>query len=504
MNRTLLFILLLLITIPLFSQKCEEIDSTLGGNAAFFNLTEQSNLEILNNSNLTSDEKFYLLFYDNLPENTSLLSSIENYNSAMNLSCTPKGTEIHNGNYINDAWVKIITVMPSIHENNETWSLPAGKVITAFEYNISIPRSATNINGDCGPTYSIISSSSNVSTHVNGVKIGGAGINNYNIPKNSENLTVEATLNIFVNVKKNIYETYCYCCKLNEKNICIEICCLCKYSYSTNEEERTSIKDSLERTLYNFEAHPKLTMLHCQSDALSTASGNLSLNSTNNYQVFFMKFNNAYLNLTKSKLDIIVTTLPYKILELKVVDANEKFSEGIYIPEVIYSQNSTSFNFTGLFYGEIKNASKLNLRLVDLFGTEYDLGNETSIKCPSKTEIKIHSNNILKEGEKFNTTVELTSNGSPLANKKVNLFYAGTINNAYTDSNGKTIFELIANQGAIEAKFDYDGEHEGAYARKIIFVYTNSTLQQILNFISMLILLFLTYFGFKLIFGGIL
>ena len=504
MNK-LSFILLSLPVILVFSQKCEEINSTLGGNIAFFNLTEQSSLEILNNTNLTSDEKFYLLFYNNLPENISLISGIENYNSAMNFSCAPEGTEIHNGNYIKDAWVKVITIMPSIHENNEAWSLPAGKVITASGYNITLPRSATNVNQDCGSTYSLISSSSSTSTYANGVKIGEVGVIDYSIPKNSENLTVTGILSVLVDIRKDIYETYCYCCKLSEKNICIEICCLCKYSYSTNEEERISINDSLERDVYDFEAHPKLTMLQCPVDALNTAHGNLSLNATNNYQVFFMKFSNAYFYLTKSKLDIVTTTLPYKILELKVVDVNRKFSEGVYIPEVTYSQNSTFFNFTGLFYNEIKNASKLNLHLVDLFGKEYDLGNETSIKCPSNTVIRIYSNNILKEGEKFYVTVELTSNDSPLANKKVSIFYAGIINNTYTDSNGKTIFELIANEnGLIESKFDYDGDYAEAYARKTIFMYTNSTLQQILNFIAMFILLFLTYVGFKIILWGIL
>lgn len=150
MGKASLLIYLTLFALLVLSQ-CANIDQTLGGNPTFFNLSEQSNLEILNNSNLTSDEKFYLLFHNNL-RNASLPSNIEDYNLMMNFSCAPYDAKIYNKNYIKDAWVKVITVLPSIHEINKTWSLPAGKAITSFDYNIAIPRSATNFYPDCGST----------------------------------------------------------------------------------------------------------------------------------------------------------------------------------------------------------------------------------------------------------------------------------------------------------------------------------------------------------------
>jgi hypothetical protein len=493
-------VLLALLLLPITSYKADSclggINSTLGANPSFFNMSDPVNQEILN-QNLSADVKFYLLIYNTFSE-MPLLSNIRSYNLLLPFSCPPNGIEVVSKNYIHNAWVRAITVMPSVtDEDGNYWALPKGEVLAAHSYSVQLPRSATNIYPDCGIAYTLLNSSASLSVYANGDYIGNSDLTSYET--NSTNLSINARLAVSTSVRRDYYASYCYCCKSSKKG-CEETCCYCKFSSSDTDGEEVGLNSSLGRKVYWLEASPNLTMLKCPNGLFGAAEGNFSLNTTVPIQSFLLSFGSVNFSLHSHKLDIKTVLKPHNVLETQSVQNEYDFSSGMLVTGFNISKNFTQLNFTGVPQNE-ENASYAELVLTDLFGIPRNFSNYTSIACPLNPEIELTMPHWAEKGSEFEVAVKLSEAGRGIRGKEVELQYSRNKYNGITDSDGKATFHITANESIVTVKSPYDGEYSEATATGSLMVYSPSVISFVLSFLAFLFILALSYIALRVI-GG--
>jgi hypothetical protein len=473
------------------------IDPALGANPSFFSMSDKVNREIYD-QNVSADEKFYLFIYNTFPE-APLLPSIRSYNLLLPFSCPPNGTEVVNQNYIHNTWVKAITIMPSVmDEDGNYWALPKGEVLVAYNYSIQLPRSATNVYPNCGIVYTLLNSSAHLSVYANEEHIGDTALTKYET--NLMNLTVKADLFASANVRKDYYIPNCYCCKSGKEG-CEETCCSCEFSKTEVDEERVRLNSSLSRKVYQFWASPELTMLRCPNSSLGTAAGNLSVLSNVPLQSMFLSFGTANLSLQMHELDIRPILKPHNVLEAQALQHNREFSENMFVSGFNVSSKSIQLNFSGVPQEEVR-LPYANFVITDLFGIPHNLTNHTRILCPLTPEIDLIVPHWAEKGSTFQVLVKLSEGGKGLPNKKVTLHYSGEEQAGRTNSQGEVSFALTANQSLIEAKSEYDGKYAEMSTGRNLMVYENSMLSYLLSLLAFLFILVLSYIALGYMTGG--
>lgn len=492
----ILFALLLLVLSSKANTCPEKIDPALGVNPSFFNMSDPTNKDIYN-QNISADEKFYLLVYNTFPE-TQILSNIRNYNLLLPFYCPPKDTQVVGKAYIDGAWLRAITVMPSVmDEEGNYWVLPKGEVLVAHNYSIHLPRSATNSYPDCGIVYTLLNSSAQFSVYANGGYIGNFALNSYET--NSASLEVKADLLVSVNVRKGYYEQDCECCKPGSEG-CEEMCCSCKLSRTEVEEEQARLNSSLSRKVYWFEALPKLTMLHC-GEGFGAAGGNFSLNTTVPIQSLLLSFGSTNLSLQANKLDIMPVLKPHNVLEAKSAAHGYESSRGIFVSGFNISKGFIQLNFSGVPQ-EGTRAPYANLAVTDLFGIVHDLSNYTRIVCPRNPQMEITMPHWAEKGSELQVIVRFSYGGRSIAGKEVVVYYSGNEYAGTSDSEGEVAFHLKANESLIEAKSQYDGEYSEVSVCKNLMVYEQSAVSLLISFLAFLFILALSYTALRFM-GGV-
>lgn len=483
-----LFAVLLLVAISSKADSClGKINASLGANPSFFNVSDPASQEICS-MNISDAEKFYLLVHNTFSE-SPFLPSIRSYNALLPFSCPPNGTEITDKSYIHNAWVRAITVMPSVmDEDGNYWAPQNGEVLAKHSYYIKLPRSASNVYPDCGTVYTLLSSEEKFSVYANGEYIGNSDMTNY--ATNSTNLTAKAQLSISASVRKDYYVSDCYCCK-SGKDGCEETCCSCSFSNSEVENENVNAGSSLARKVYHFGALPNLTMLQCPAGVFGTAAGNFSLNTSVPVGSVFISFGHANISLRVQNLDLRTVLRPHNVLEAQSVTDGYEFSEGMLVNAFNVSQGFIQLNFSGV--PPNAGESYAQLMVTDLFGVGHNMSNYTPIACPLNPRIEISMPHWVEKGSDFQVTVHLSEEGRGMAGKSVTLYYSGASYTGMTGQEGEAVFHLKANQSLVEAVSSYDGRYASAYTRGIIAVYESSEISLLISFLAFLFILVLSY-----------
>ncbi len=459
-------------------------------------MSDPVNQEIYN-MNVSADEKFYLFAYNTFPE-IPLLSNIRNYNLLLSFSCPPNGTQVMEGRYIHNIWVRAITVMPSVmDEEGNYWALPRGELLVAHNYSIRLPRSATNLYPDCGITYTLLNSSAQLSVYADGSYTGDSDLTSYMV--NSTNLEVSAKLSVSASVRRDYYEPYCYCCKSGKEG-CEETCCYCKFSHSDVDGEKANPSSSLERRVYHLEVLPNLTMLQCPAGGFGAAEGNFSLNTSVPIQSFLLSFGSSNVSVQMNKLDIMPILKPHNVLEARSAEYGYQFSYGMFVSGFSISKSFVQLNFTGVPQQEAR-AKSANLVLTDLFGITHNLSNYTPIVCPLNPQMELAMPHWAEKGSDFQVVVKLYESEHGIAGKNVVLHYSGREYAGTTDSEGKALFSLKANESLVIAKSPYDGKYAEVDSMRNLMVYEPSTLSFLISFSALFFILVLSYTALKFI-GG--
>jgi len=463
-----------------------EIDPALGANPSFFNMSDETNIEIYN-QNISAEEKFYLLIHNTFG-NSPLLQKTREYNLLLPFTCPPNGTELKSGFFVKDAWVRIIAVIPSIADN-KSWALPKGEVLTRYNYSIELPASASNSYPDCGSVYTLLNSTHKLSVRING-KSSGDETASYET--NSTELNVEAELEVLANVREDLYAAACYCCSEGEE--CV-MCCSCEFQGSREIADRIVVSDSVEREVYRLNTSAALVMLSCPDEPLSTAKGNFSMNFTHPVQSIQISFGNANLTLHLRELDVTPVMKPHNVLEVIGIPIQREFSERMMSSFAVLN-SSVFINFSGV---PTEEARKPSLLVVDLFGRKKEVSLNSS--CPLNPKIELMLPRFVEEGEEFNITVRVTYNKTGVSRRRVVVSYSGEKFSGETNERGEASFLLKANQSLVEAATEYDGVFSEANARGNVVVYRSSEISYLLSLLAFLFILVLSYIGLRRVSG---
>jgi len=321
---------------------------------------EELCLEILNNNELTDEEKEMLisaLIYQSYYPDHDFI-----YEWNKNLDLDYDGED---DGYIEDAWLKIIGISPSVLIDDELYAVD-GKILLDYDYKIDI---LDNLQGnDCRTEY--IKEEENIEFNVfkNNNYLGNDKEIEFDI---DEDTSFNAEFEVYLRTRIDHYEEEEYCC-VEENNNCLEYCTECVYSHSNTEEDEIILEDSLDVKFYDDEPEFYFNVLGNNYGSLNFEAG-----IENGY--LNMEFEDSYYNSFNYfyGLDMDDNILTMKAYLFDVVDfSNIIVTEGLFSVSnsngcyIVYGDHFNSYEVDCLLNFEEYNLS------VETDKLSYDL-NET-------------------------------------------------------------------------------------------------------------------------------
>ncbi len=277
---------------------------------------------------------------------------VHEYNSKIEIDIPFDNIPVYYKGVIENAWIKILTIEPSVIYKNTLYVKPTINPRAEFDYEIVVPEDYySDYKRDgrtCKIKYYLDSQSESFNWYANSLNIGSdkeifITVINYD--------TLTAKLTISATIKEKRYEWDRYCCRRNSEGSCIKRCYDCDYdktsykTYSLTISDSISIKPYIEPTGSSFTIFENygntykgnLTVSPNVNTLLSTENSRL----VDNQLVFAADFINS----------------PYYFLQLKVENENSKASSNLFVDDnILYLNNvdSCSTKTTDFFRSETK------------------------------------------------------------------------------------------------------------------------------------------------------
>ena len=361
---------------------------------------------IQQNLDLTAEEKDLLISDIFNPNKTSPDHDFV-YMWNTNLKITsPSDGKTYSSGTIRNAWVKILTAMPSVLENGTLYVPKNGKLQTEYNYNVILP--SARYKYDCKTIYSVTGQKATLNVYLNGKLIGNNKITNFDL--NDKNAVFTVALNIEVSYRVKHYDDD-----------------YCEYYKSDYYTDRITLADSFNAKLYDEipESDFKITNKY-----YGTTSGELI---ADNYTSLELTFNNASFERTNYVYSLNYS-LPYYVLTLQADKVENTQIDNFRITE---TDNKLSF--------AIDNPENCRIVLSNHFES-------FSKNCDleyNKSELSIKTNKL-----NYNENETIEVNIFP-ENKLVNLTYA----NQTIQAQSKAEFKAVLYYNKITAKYG-DSESE--------------------------------------------
>lgn len=293
----------------------------------------------IQSTNLSSADKD-LLISDifNKNKTTPNFDFIYSWNINLQINSPPDNKYSSSGT-INNAWIKIISLMPSILENNTLYASSNGKLLTAYNFNYGSLPSGTEYR-DCATYYSWSNQDSNLKVYLNNNLIGTDKISSYQIFNSPDNLTFKAELSITAKYK---VEHYRYKWINNYRK--------CKYYSTEYRTDSLKLTDTLNATLYKNQINSSFKITN---KYLNITQGVLQADNFTNLK---LSFNNSFYRETKYTYSLNYA-LPFYVLTIKAEPYKDIESSNIHI-----DKSGNSFLFT------IKDTSNCKIQVYDFFNS---------------------------------------------------------------------------------------------------------------------------------------
>ena len=288
-------------------------------------------------SSLSSQEKDLLisdLFNKN--KTTPDFDFIYSWNKDIQILNSPDGKTYSQGT-INNAWIKIIFVSPSILDNGTLFIPNMGNIRTEYNYGYKLPSGTAS--GDCKTVYSLNNKKETLSVYLNNNLIGNSKMSSFSV-YNQDNLTFKSKVNIQITYDVEHY-----------KRVYYEKYSKCKYISSEYRTDSLEISDSLNSRLYNNSPSSTFEITDQYSDIVH---GNLT---ANNYTNLILSFNNSEYKNSKYVYSLNYS-LPYYILTIRA----DKF-ENSQISNVNINKINNSVYFS------VRDSSNCKIGLDDFFNS---------------------------------------------------------------------------------------------------------------------------------------
>ena len=249
-------------------------------------------------------------------------------NHDISFNTAPFDAKTLDSEYIKDAWIKIISINPSIINDGKLLTSGKGEVLTRHNYRIQIPQATEQ--GDCKTEYKIMNEDSNLDIFLNNNLIGHEDITSFN-GFGALNFVSELDLKAQVQVKH--YKIFKWCCEQG-KNGCLKFCEECKFDNWQTRTDSLNLQD--EKQALHYSPVIKYNIKSVDS-YLNTTVGILDITDFDSFEIsfqdsYFRQFNYFY--------DVNVSLRPYDVLTLRANNFTHKEFSNI---NVIQSNNSYKF-----------------------------------------------------------------------------------------------------------------------------------------------------------------
>lgn len=196
--------------------------------------------------NLTKEQGRQLIL-DSLNPSISGLEYgfIDNWNSGLTFSkYPPSGVRARSSGSIKDAWVKIISLHPSMRYGNKTLLNQTGIIRSEFAFTFVLPERPAR--GDCKTRYSAKGYNYTLNTTLNGTQINkdDSRMAFYNLSNSSNLFQSNLSIESGYTAAHYVWVTHC-----DDDGDCHETC---EYAYTENVTDYLNLSDSLMGELYIF------------------------------------------------------------------------------------------------------------------------------------------------------------------------------------------------------------------------------------------------------------
>ena len=350
--------------------------------------------EEIQTMNITREEKDYLI--------ASLFSldydALFDYNSHITFEEAPSGIFIDNEGYIKDAWMKIITISPSVLLNDTLMIDTIGKIFTDYNYKIDFPRKES---GDCKTTYRLNAENVDLSVYQNGNLIGHDSIVSFTAQGNVE-FTARAIISITTRVKHYRWD--------NGE---------CRYFRTEIKRDHLTLNDAVNGQVIDESFNLDFKII----DKHDTTKGTLK---ADNFKGLELSFRDAQYTYEKYLLQLDYKLLPYYVLIPIAIAQETETSNNIYVER----NNEITFS--------VRNAQDCSIKISSFF-------HEYVYSCDlSYTEIPL---SIITDRQIYNVDdmIKVKVN----SDREVKVSYGDAVQ--YTDSSAEFIAQLYQDKVIAEA-----------------------------------------------------
>jgi len=302
----------------------------------------------IQSTNLSQAEKD-LLIADIFNKNKTIpdFDFIYSWNTNLNIKNSPDNKYQSNGS-IKNAWVKIISLMPSVLEDNILYIPEQVKILTRYNYDVVLPSGTAS--GDCKTSYSLEDKKESLDLYVNSQLIGYDQLTAFIIKDNPENLNFIARLKIEVKYKVDHYQNKKYCSGYKDGK-CIKYKTVCEYRSTNYQTDTLSLTDNLNAKLYRNQLNSSFKI----TDKYNGITRGIL--EANNFTKLILSFNNSFYRDNRYIYSLNYTS-QYYILTLKAEKA-----ENIDFKNINVNKENNVFTFT------VKDTSNCKIELFDHFNS---------------------------------------------------------------------------------------------------------------------------------------
>ncbi|MBU0470568.1 MAG: hypothetical protein KJ984_03775 [Nanoarchaeota archaeon] len=202
----------------------------------------------IKNSDIPQEEKDYLLSdiisdSKNYPDH----SIVKQWNNAISTTTPPEGITKKNSGYIKNAWVKILTVMPSVLFNDTLYISNQGEILSGFKHDLQIPSGTAS--GDCKTYRYLLEDTGTAKVYLNNLYTGNGHSVNYvnSLPDNADiNILVKYMIQVKTKIKHYTLQKEYYW-----KNGKKRYRWVCNYDHTEYKTDKLTVTDSLKAKIHN-------------------------------------------------------------------------------------------------------------------------------------------------------------------------------------------------------------------------------------------------------------
>ena len=306
--KTLPIILTILLFLPLASA----LDCSL--------TTEETYCESLTEYNLTDTELeqvYSLLLYESTDSPDH--DFIQEYN--LNIEITEPVTNTTDSTYIKNAWLSILTVFPSVIENDIIYTPNLTQVLSDYDYDVQLPsdyrssRYPYTSSGDCKRTNHLTANNAQLSVYFNSVYQDDQELSEIYVNSND---TIEVELQISATVRTKHYEWDRYTRR-------------CEYDDSTYSSDSLTLSDMLDIMYYNITLETNLTFT---GEYWNISRGTFF---ASNYSQFQINFNNSSYTSQRYYYDLVFVHQPYYFAYLRANNYTSETVQGMNVYNNIFT-----------------------------------------------------------------------------------------------------------------------------------------------------------------------